>query len=188
MYSRSLWRSLSSILFSEGRAVHRVHFIYLLGLLYPGPKGFLLILSFFSFRNLQQEALIEAPSRKKRKPLVKIVENLTFMLAQHLTAVKDVIFFWPITSPKIFNPSNHMTRRAIKNISIRNDGQKLMAWKWGSQRSWPEAFFSRLSALRANKKNERRGSRRKICQERIKESLWDRLWDQGTLLRIFYWI
>ena len=34
---------------------------------------------------------------KKRKPLVATVENLTFMLAQHLTAVKDVIFFWPIT-------------------------------------------------------------------------------------------
>ena len=33
---------------------------------------------------------------RKRKPLVATVENLTFMLAQHLTAVKDVIFFWPI--------------------------------------------------------------------------------------------
>ena len=30
---------------------------------------------------------------RKRKPLVATVENLTFMLAQHLTAVKDVIFF-----------------------------------------------------------------------------------------------
>ena len=30
---------------------------------------------------------------RKRKPLVKAVENLTFMLAQYLTAVKDVIFF-----------------------------------------------------------------------------------------------
>ena len=63
---------------------------------YPGARGFLLILSFL-FWNLGREALIEAPSREKRKPLVKIVENLTFMLAQHLTAVKDVIFFWPIT-------------------------------------------------------------------------------------------
>ena len=35
---------------------------------------------------------------RKRKPLVATVENLTFMLAQHLTAVKDVIFFWPITN------------------------------------------------------------------------------------------
>ena len=35
------------------------------------------------------------------------------------------------------------------------------------------AFFSRLSALRANRKNKRSDSRRKICQERIKESLWD---------------
>ena len=34
---------------------------------------------------------------RKRKPLVATVANLTFMLAQHLTAVKDVIFSWPIT-------------------------------------------------------------------------------------------
>ena len=34
---------------------------------------------------------------RKRKPLVATVENLTFMLVQHLTAVKDFIFFWPIT-------------------------------------------------------------------------------------------
>ena len=31
-----------------------------------------------------------------------------------------------------------------------------MAWKWGAQRSRPEAFFSRLSALRANKKFKKR--------------------------------
>ena len=32
------------------------------------------------------------------------VENLTFMLAQYLTAVKDVIFFWPITKEdRIYN-------------------------------------------------------------------------------------
>ena len=43
-------------------------------------------------------------AREKRKPLVKIVENLSFMLAQHLTAVKDVIFFWPITKEdRIYN-------------------------------------------------------------------------------------
>ena len=56
----------------------------------PGPRGFLLILSFL-FVNLQSEVLIEVQSREKRKG--KIVENLTFMLAQHLTVVKDVIFF-----------------------------------------------------------------------------------------------
>ena len=40
----------------------------------------------------------------KRKPLVATVANLTFMLAQHLTAVKDVIFFWPITKgDRIYN-------------------------------------------------------------------------------------
>ena len=59
---------------------------------YPGPRGFLFILSFL-FGNLRREALNEAPSRERRKPLVRINENLTFMLAQHLTAVKDVIFF-----------------------------------------------------------------------------------------------
>ena len=36
---------------------------------------------------------MKAPSQEKRKPLVKIVENLTFMLAQHSTTVKDVVFF-----------------------------------------------------------------------------------------------
>ena len=41
---------------------------------------------------------------RKGKPLVATVENLTFMLAQHLTAVKDVIFFWPITKgDRIYN-------------------------------------------------------------------------------------
>ena len=41
---------------------------------------------------------------RKRKPLVKAVENLTFMLAQYLTAVKDVIFFLPITKEdRIYN-------------------------------------------------------------------------------------
>ena len=39
----------------------------------------------------------EALRAEKRKLLVATVENLTFMLAQHLTAVKYVSFFWPIT-------------------------------------------------------------------------------------------
>ena len=56
------------------------------------PEAFFNMISFL-FGNLPREALIEAPSREKRKPLVKIVENLTFLLAQHLTAVKDDIFF-----------------------------------------------------------------------------------------------
>ena len=47
----------------------------------------------FLFGNLQREELTEVLSQEKRKPLVKIVGNLTYMLAQHLTAVKDVIFF-----------------------------------------------------------------------------------------------
>ena len=59
---------------------------------YPGPRGFLLILSFFIWKFVTRSADRSAEPRE-RKPLVKIVENLTFMLAQHLTAVKDVIFF-----------------------------------------------------------------------------------------------
>ena len=59
---------------------------------YPGPRGFLLILSFFYLRREDRSA-----EPRKRKPLVETVGNLTFMLAQYLTAVKDVIFFWPIT-------------------------------------------------------------------------------------------
>ena len=54
---------------------------------YPGPRGFLLISS-FSFGNLQRGALIEVPSQEERKSLVKIVENLTIMLAQHLNETK----------------------------------------------------------------------------------------------------
>ena len=67
-----------------------------------------------------------------------------------------------------------------------------MAWKWGFQRSWPEAFFSRLSALRSDKKIiERSGSCRNICHERIKESLWDqgnRLFDFEMTCAITPWI
>ena len=32
-------------------------------------------------------------AKPREQPLVKIIENLTFMLAQQLTAVKDVSFF-----------------------------------------------------------------------------------------------
>ena len=47
---------------------------------------------------------VRSAELRKRKPLVETVENLTFMLAQHLTAVKDVIFFWPITKEdRIYN-------------------------------------------------------------------------------------
>ena len=36
--------------------------------------------------------IVEEKALGTRLPLVATVENLTFMLAQHLTAVKDVIF------------------------------------------------------------------------------------------------
>ena len=48
-------------------------------ILYPGPRGFLLILSLYLFENLRREALIETPSREKRKLLFKPVGILTFM-------------------------------------------------------------------------------------------------------------
>ena len=102
------WKRRSLILRAIKFSVH-------LHVIYPGPRGFLLILSFL-LGNLRREALIEASSREKRKPLESDQDRLTFMLAQLLTAVKDVIFFRPITSPKIFNQSNRMTRSAIKNI------------------------------------------------------------------------
>ena len=60
---------------------------------YPGPRGFLLILSFFIILFYLQICDVRSAELRKRKPLVETVENLTFMLAQHLTAVKDVISF-----------------------------------------------------------------------------------------------
>ena len=80
---------------------------------------------------------------REKKASVKIVENLTFMLAQQLTAAKDVIFFWPITFPKIFNPSNHMTRRAIKNILQSETTVK----SWWHESEDPNGLGQRLSFL-----------------------------------------
>ena len=59
----------------------------------PWSQRLSLNIIIFLFGNLQRKELIKELSQEKRKPLVKIVENLTFMLAQHLTAVRDVIFF-----------------------------------------------------------------------------------------------
>ena len=56
---------------------------------------------------------------RKRKPLVATVENLTFMLAQHLTAVKDVIFFWPITKgDRIYNLLTRPGRSVLRYSEI----------------------------------------------------------------------
>ena len=56
------------------------------------PEAFVnLKLSFFIWK------LATRSADRNAERLVKVVENLTFMLAQHLTAVKDVIFFRPIT-------------------------------------------------------------------------------------------
>ena len=89
--------------------IYRLEKHMLCNIFVPWSQKLYFNIMFFLFGNSRHEALIKAPTREKRKPLVKIVENLTFLLAQHLTALKDVIFFLPITSPKIFNPSNHMT-------------------------------------------------------------------------------
>ena len=55
------------------------------GFVYPGPRGFLLILSFFIWKFAARSTDRSAESGEK--------ESLWLMLAQHLTAVKDVIFF-----------------------------------------------------------------------------------------------
>ena len=56
---------------------------------------------------------------RKRKPLVATVENLTFMLPQHLTAVKDVIFFWPITKgDRIYNLLTRPGRSVLRYSEI----------------------------------------------------------------------
>ena len=140
--------------------------------------------AFFYYRHFLFGSLRrEAPSRERGKPPVKIVENLTFMLAQHLTAVKDVIFFLPVTSPKRFNPSNHMIRRTIKNILQ----SETMVKSWWHESGDPNGHDQRLSFLGSQrfvpiKISKRSGSRCKICQERIQESLWD----QGTFPSEFW--
>ena len=117
---------------------------------FPGLRGFLL---FFRGKFSTQTASFifvdwhKALRTKKRKTPVKIVENLTFMLARHLTAVKDVIFFRPITSPKIFHPSNHMTRRAIKNILQSETTVK----SWWHENEDPNGLDQRLSFLSARR-------------------------------------
>ena len=58
-----------------------------------------------------------------------------------------------------------------------------MAWKWGSQRSRPEAFFSRLSALRVNKKKYKQRFASQNLPLRIKESLWDQDVDNLTKIK-----
>ena len=140
---------------------------------YPGPRGFLLILSFFIWKFVTRSADRSAEPRE-RKPLVKIVENLTFMLAQHLTAVKDVIFFWPITSPRyLIHPIIWLVEQ-LKISSNRKRRSKADGVKVRIPKFLTRGFrFSALSAS-CQQKNKRSGSRRKICQERTKESLWNR--------------
>ena len=121
------------------------------------PEAFVnLKLSFFIWK------LATRSADRNAKRLVKVVENLTFMLAQHLTAVKDVIFFWPIKFLKIFNPSNHMTGRAIKYILQSETRVK----SWWHESKDPNGLDQRLSFLGSQhfvpKKRKRSGSRRKI--------------------------
>ena len=65
---------LISNVHSWNNIVHETKYV----LEYPGPRGFLLILSFFS-GNLWHKALIHVLSWEKRKPLVKTIGILTFM-------------------------------------------------------------------------------------------------------------
>ena len=149
--SRNLFLALIFLFAVQWMSVNE-RFLYLIIITFPGPRGFLWILSFLH-ANLRCKTLIEATSREKRKPPVKIVKNLTFMLAQHLTALKDSIFFWPITSPKIFNPSNHMTRRAIKNILQ----SETTVHCWWHESEDPNGLDQGLFSLRGS------GSGHKIC-------------------------
>ena len=64
---------------------------------YPGSQRLSFNIIFFQLEICDAKRWSKRRVRRKRKPLVATVANLTFMLAQHLTAVKDVIFFWPIT-------------------------------------------------------------------------------------------
>ena len=81
------------------------------------------------------------------KPLVATVGNLTFMLAQHLTAVKDVIFFRPITkedqsynlltgpggSVLRYSEINYFVGRGEKRLlclqAVKLPGSRFRSWK-----------------------------------------------------------
>ena len=71
----------------------------------------------------------------------------------------------PLPSPKIFNPSNQITRRAIKNILQSETTVK----SWWHESEVPNGLDQRLSFLGSQrfvpvKKNKRRDLRHKICQ------------------------
>ena len=53
------------------------------------------------------------------------------------------LFFWPITFPKIFNPSSHMTRRAIK-IILQSETTVKSSWHESED---PNGLDQRLSFL-----------------------------------------
>lgn len=53
------------------------------GIRLPLISEALFLHSLYFFGNLQRKGLIQVPSQEKGKPRVKIVENLTFMLAKH---------------------------------------------------------------------------------------------------------
>ena len=82
---------------------------------------------------------------RKRKPLVATVENLTFMLAQHLTAVEDVIFFWPITKGDlIYNlltgPGGSVLRYSEINL-LRREKKEAFAVFTSCQRNFQGLVF-----------------------------------------------
>ena len=71
---------------------------------------------------------------RKRKPLVQTVGNLTFMLAQHLAAVKVVISFWPITKKDpIYNlftgPGGSVLRYSQINYSVGEERSVCRVYK-----------------------------------------------------------
>ena len=86
------------------------------------------------------------------KPLVETVENLTFVLAQRLTAVKDFIFFWPITKEdRIYNLLTDPIISLVEQLKISSNQKrrsKADGMKMRSQRSRPEAFSALTASYR----------------------------------------
>ena len=144
--------------------------------LYPGPRSFLLILSFliwkFEMRNADRSA-------KRKESLWS--RSLTISLS-----CRWLYSTWQLSKMSFSFDQSHPQRYLIHPIIWLVEQLKISSnQKWRSkadgmqvripgQQSWPDAFFSRLSALCAHK-NEIKEEVCQICQERIKEASWTRV-------------
>ena len=135
---------------------------------YPGPRGFLLMLSFFIWKFATRSTDRSAEPREKKASGEDRWES-HFHAGSALDSCQRCHF---LLTKHIFNPSNHMARRAIKNILQ----SETMVKSWWHESKGLDQRFSSLCSQRfvpIKKINKRSSSRRKICQERMKESLWD---------------